>query len=343
VGLGLAVGVWVFVYTTEPHLWWALPFILGLSSKLTTDQWRTRRAKEAAAPEPGILDVVDLLREFGHSGSATRNLDRLLRSSRNLYLDGRPDPDVLPLFQSARGVFLDLTVPSLEQLLGALRRLSPAERPLEEEELNRLSENVAESCRRLEACGATPVEDQLQALAFVLDRLERTLVDTQHHVDLKISSPPLKVLDRVLEDRAADLAGVELQLHCERELRQVLVRLPVDRLQFILDNLVDNALHWMRGQPRQHLAIDVRERPSTLQLRVTDNGPGIPAERHERIFEAGVSGKDGAELGPTGGYGLYRSREILARFGGRLVVERSAPGEGSTFLLEVKKVEPEGR
>lgn|GEM_PF-2438125 len=343
VGLGLAVGAWVFFFTTEPHLWWALPIILGLSSKLTSDQLRSRRAKETAVPEPGILDVVDLLREFGHSGSATRNLDRLLRSARNLYLEGKPDPDVLALFQSVRGVFLDLTVPSLEQLLGALRRLNPAEWPLAEEELARLGETVAESCRRLEACGHPPAEDELQALAFVLDRLERALVDTQHRVDLRISSPPLKVLDRVLEDRSADLAGVELELHCERELRQVLVRLPVDRLQFILDNLVDNALHWMRGQPVQRLSIEVRERPSTLQLRVTDNGPGIPAERHERIFEAGVSGKEGAQQDRTGGYGLYRSREILARFGGRLVVERSAPGQGSTFLLEVKKVEPEGR
>lgn len=343
VGFGVAVGAWVYVATTEPHLWWALPLILGLSSKLTTDQLRSRRAKEEALPEPGILDVVDLLREFGHSGSATRNLDRLLRSARNLYLDGRPDPEVLPLFQSARGVFLDLTMPSLEQLLGALRRLGPAERPLAEEELGRLGETVAESCRRLEACASSPVEDELQALAFVLDRLERSLAATQHQVDLKISSSPLKVLDRVLEDRATDMAGVELHLQCDREVRQVLVRLPVDRLQFILDNLVDNALHWMRGQPRQSLGIEVRERPSTLQLRVTDNGPGIPADRHERIFEAGVSGKEDAATAAAGGYGLYRSREILARFGGRLVVERSEPGEGSTFLLEVKKVEPEGR
>lgn len=53
-----------------------------------------------------------------------------------------------------------------------------------------------------------------------------------------------------------------------------------------------------------------------------------------------AKGAGGGAPAGEGGYGLYRSREILARFGGRLVVERSAPGEGSTFLLEVKKVEP---
>jgi signal transduction histidine kinase len=342
VGLGVLVGAWVFLGTTEPHLWWALPIILGLSSKLTSDQLRSRREKERRAPEPGILDVVDLLRDFGHSGSATRNLDRLLRGARNLYLDGHPDPDVLQVFRSARGVFLDLTVPTLENLLAALRRLGPGERALGEEQLSRLQETVADASRRLGELSDPPPEDELRALAFVLDRLERALVDTQQRVDLCISSPPLKVLDRVLEDRAGDLAGVELELHCEREVRQVMVRLPVDRLQFILDNLVDNALHWMGGRPVQRLSIDVRERPSTLQLRVSDTGPGIPPEEHERIFGAGVSGKDeeSGTLDAGSGYGLYRSREILARFGGRLVVERSVVGEGSTFLLEVKKVEP---
>ncbi|MDP2360900.1 MAG: ATP-binding protein [bacterium] len=339
-GLGAAAGFIVRVATTEPHLWWALPLILGLSSYHTSDRIRARRAKTVESPEPGVLEVVDLLRDFGHSGSATRNLDRLLRSARNLYLEGRPDPEILGRYRTARGVFLDLTAPSLQQLMLALRRLPPAERPLAGSDQERLEGLVADAVRLLEGAGDPPAEAALVELAFNLDRLEQALAATQHGLDLRISSAPLKVLDRVLEDRAAELAGVELELRCEREVRQVLARLPVDKLQFILDNLVDNALHWMDGLPRRRLAIEVRERPSTLQLRVTDSGAGMTPERLARIFEAGVSGRAGGE---GRGYGLYRSREILARFGGALTVERSEPGQGSTFLLEIKKVEPEGR
>jgi signal transduction histidine kinase len=342
---GLLVGAWLFFNTTEPHLWWALPIILVLSSWQMTGHLRQRAARAAAAPEPGILEVVDLLRDFGHSGSATRNIDRLLRSARNLYLDGRPDQEVNGRFQTARGVYLDLTAPSLEHLLAALRRLPASECPLEPDEQERLADQVKGAARLLESCGDPPGEAPLQELAFTLDRLEQGLAAAQHRVDLRISSSPLRVLDRVLEDRAAELAGVELQMRCEREVRHVLARLPVDKLQFILDNLVDNALHWMREQPAPRLGIDVRERPATLQVRVSDNGAGIAADQRERIFAAGVSGKQRAGKGTEadGGYGLYRSREILARFGGRLVVEESAPGLGSTFLLEIKKVEPEGR
>jgi len=338
--LGLSVGVWVYIYTTEPLLWWALPIILLLSSKLTTDQILSRKTR-GKTPEPGLLDVVDLLRDFGHSGSSTRNLDRLLRSARNLYLDGMPDPEVLGRFQMARGVFLDLTAPSLDLLVQSLRRLNPGERPFQEAELERLATLVGDVTRLLATGGDPPPESAMEGLAFQLDQLERALAFTQHRVDLCISSAPLKVLDRVLEDRASEMAGVELILHCERETRHVLARLPVDKLQFVLDNLVDNALHWTREQGSRRLAIEVRERPSTLQIRVTDNGCGMPPEQHERIFDAGVSGR--AAGGAGHGYGLYRSREIMARFGGRIVVEHSAPGQGSTFLLECKKVEPEGR
>jgi signal transduction histidine kinase len=338
--LGVSVGVWVYFYTTEPLLWWALPVILGLSSKLTTDQLRSRQER-TQPPEPGLLDVVDLLRDFGHSGSSTRNLDRLLRSARNLYLDGEADLEVLGRFQMARGVFLDLTAPSLELLVQSLRRLNPTERPFQETELDRLGALVGDVTRLLASGGDPPLESAMQGLAFQLDQLEQALAFTQHRVDLCISSSPLKVLDRVLEDRASELAGVELELRCERETRQVLARLPVDKLQFVLDNLVDNALHWTKDQSTRRLAIEVRERPSTLQIRVTDNGCGMAPEQHERIFDAGVSGRESG--GTAHGYGLYRSREIMARFGGRIAVEHSAPGQGSTFLLECKKVEPEGR
>jgi signal transduction histidine kinase len=335
---GLAAGAWVRLNSEEPLLWWALPIIVFLTSRLVSQQLRERAQADSG---PGLLDLVDRFREFGHSGSATRNIDRLLRTSRNLYLDGRPDAEVLERYRSARGVFLELTRPSLEELLKAFRRLDPVENPVTPSELELFADLVREVGRRLDEAGDPPGLAALEELAFQLDRLEKTLGELEHRVDLQVSSAPLKVLDRVLDSRGAELAGVELALSCEREVRQVLARLPVDKLQFILDNLVDNALHWMRGQPRQRLEIEVAERPSLLQIRVRDSGPGVPAADRERIFEPGFSGRAAGSGG--GGYGLHRSRELLARFGGRLELEDGPPGSGASFLLEIKKVEPERR
>ncbi len=337
---GLAVGAWIFFTSDEPLLWWALPVIQVLSSRITSDQLKTLRKREnEPAGDSALTDLVDRFREFGHSGSSTRNIDRLLRSSRNLYLDGVPDPEINGRFQTSRGVFLDLTSPSLEGLHDSFKRLRAEDSPVTEAELEMYHDLIQEVDRLLESCGDPPEQVRLEELAFQLDRLEKMLGDLEHRVDLKISSSPLKVLDRVLEHRAPELSGVELSLKCERDTRQVLARLPVDKLQFILDNLVDNALYWMRGKDLQLLEIIVTERPSTLQLRVSDTGPGVPENKRDTIFQAGFSERDHGE-GGSGGYGLYRSRELLARYGGSLELEETGP-EGSTFLLEVKKVEAE--
>ncbi len=337
---GLAVGAWVFMTSDEPLLWWALPVIQVLSSRITSDQLKSLRNKSAEpAGESALTDLVDHFREFGHSGASTRNIDRLLRSSRNLYLDGVPDQEINGRFQTSRGVFLDLTSPSLEGLHDSFKRLRAEDNPVTEAELEMYHDLIVEVDRLLENCGNPPDQGRLEELAFQLDRLEKMLGDLEHRVDLKISSSPLKVLDRVLEHRAPELSGVELSLVCERDTRQVLARLPVDKLQFILDNLVDNALYWMRNKDLQRLEIIVTERPSTLQLRVKDTGPGVPENRRDTIFQAGFSERDHGE-GGSGGYGLFRSRELLARYGGSLELEETGP-EGSTFLLEVKKVEAE--
>jgi signal transduction histidine kinase len=342
---GIGTGIWIFQRTDEPLFYWALPVIMFVASRLTTDQMRIRREQAGASEEPEhpnpLLELVDLFREFGHSGTATRNLDRLLRSSRNLYIDDEPDDEINKRFQEARLVFLELTQSQLFEIHTSISRLGPDERmitPVEQELFGDQVNEVVDFLTRIED---PPRRDALEELSFHLDRLEKTIGMLEHRVELQISSSPLKVLDLVLKARSDDLGGMQLMVDCPRDLKQVLVRLPVDRLQFILDNLVDNAAHWMKDSNSALLKFEIRERPRHLQLRVCDTGPGIPEEERERIFQAGVTARNERQTG-VGGYGLYRSREILARFGGRLFVEESELGKGSTFLLEVKKVEPEG-
>jgi signal transduction histidine kinase len=341
---GSTTGVWVFISTDEPLLYWALPVIMVVASRLTTDQVRLHReSREEAKNEASnpLLDLVDLFREFGHSGLATRNLDRLLRSSRNLYIDDEPEPEINVRFQEARAVFVDLTMTQLLAIRKAFGRLSAEDRPITPIEQELFADQVNEVASLLKSMGNPPRQDKLEELAFHLDRLEKTLSELEHRVDLQISSSPLKVLDLVLLARSDSIAGLAMSIDCPRDLRQVLVRLPVDRLQFILDNLVDNAAYWMRKADPAELRIELRERPRHLQLRLSDTGPGIAEKDQERIFHAGVTERSEHASG-VGGYGLFRSREILARFGGQLLLEKSELGKGSTFLLEVKKVEPEG-
>ena len=107
-----------------------------------------------------------------------------------------------------------------------------------------------------------------------------------------------------------------------------------DRIQQILLNLLDNAVKY--GSEPVRVRVDSSD--GIVRVTVADAGPGIaPAER-ERIFEKFYRGDPQLTRAPGGtGLGLYISRELAQRMGGRLDLGAGA-GPGATFVLEL----PEG-
>jgi signal transduction histidine kinase len=104
------------------------------------------------------------------------------------------------------------------------------------------------------------------------------------------------------------------------------VRSDRDRLMQVLLNLLGNAVRYAPAGAG-HVDVRVRAEPGGVRVDVRDDGPGISAEHHQGIFEPFKRVGDT----PQGtGLGLFISRRIVERFGGRLWVE-SAPGVGSTF------------
>jgi two-component system sensor histidine kinase SenX3 len=101
-----------------------------------------------------------------------------------------------------------------------------------------------------------------------------------------------------------------------------------------MDNLVNNALIYSDPPATVAVAVTVRAAPGAVEIRVGDRGPGVPEGDRERIFERFVRGAGAGRAAGTG-LGLYVSRECARRMGGDLMLERSRPGEGSTFLLRL--------
>jgi two-component system, NtrC family, sensor histidine kinase HydH len=106
---------------------------------------------------------------------------------------------------------------------------------------------------------------------------------------------------------------------------------PIDEYYFsqAVENLLRNAREALRGQPDARIQLELERDGGFAAIHVTDNGPGIPADRLGTVFEPFVSTK-----GSGMGLGLPISREIAERHGGTLTV-RSEPGEGTTFTLRV--------
>jgi signal transduction histidine kinase len=106
-----------------------------------------------------------------------------------------------------------------------------------------------------------------------------------------------------------------------------------DRIQQVLVNLLDNAVKYAGGE------ITVRVEPANgvIRVSVADSGPGIPLADQQRIFEKFFRVDPNQTQSPGGtGLGLYISRELVQRMGGRLDV-RSEPGSGATFVVELPR------
>ena len=123
--------------------------------------------------------------------------------------------------------------------------------------------------------------------------------------------------------------GARLTLELPAQVRPL--RTDADRLMQVLMNLLGNAVKFVPspgGQVRLSLLADA----AGVTVRVQDNGPGVPREQRELIFERFRQG-DQAGSRPQGtGLGLPISRQIIERLGGRLWLEPDA-GQGACFAF----------
>ncbi|MFH0934088.1 MAG: PAS domain-containing protein, partial [Pseudomonadota bacterium] len=115
--------------------------------------------------------------------------------------------------------------------------------------------------------------------------------------------------------------------------RGAAVRADRTRLKQVLLNLLSNAIKYNRdgGSVRIEVQLEGRDR---LRIRVTDTGPGIPAERLSELFQPfNRLAAEHSDIEGTG-IGLTITRRIVEMMGGSVDVE-SEVGVGSTFWIEL--------
>ena len=95
------------------------------------------------------------------------------------------------------------------------------------------------------------------------------------------------------------------------------------RLSQVIVNLLDNAISF--SPPGGRVAVLVRRMGHEIQISVEDEGPGIPDENLERIFERFYTDRPQENFGQNSGLGLNISRQIAVAQGGRLWAENRPP------------------
>ncbi len=166
---------------------------------------------------------------------------------------------------------------------------------------------------------------------LVTDLLDLSRLDARRFpLDLSEVRPG-EVLDRAFDAMQAQAGARGLRFERGIDELPVLVT-DESRVQRIVGNLLDNAIHWT---PRGGIVrLEGRARPGGgFTATVSDSGPGIAAADRERIFEAFHSQEtpDGRR---GSGLGLAISRQLARALGGDVRLE-TRDGDGSRFILEV--------
>jgi signal transduction histidine kinase len=168
------------------------------------------------------------------------------------------------------------------------------------------------------------------AIALINDLLDLSRLDEDRlkpiiHV-VEPGSMATRAMVRVTP--AADLKKVTLQLTAAADLPDCAT--DASRVEQILVNLLGNAIKY--APTRSVVKIGITSREKCVVYRVEDDGPGVPANDLERIFDIYVTKVDEESRGL--GLGLPLSRRLARLLGGELRAI-SHPGRGGCFILEV--------
>ncbi|HEX7083125.1 MAG TPA: HAMP domain-containing sensor histidine kinase [Gaiellaceae bacterium] len=178
----------------------------------------------------------------------------------------------------------------------------------------------------LETASLQTVEAEAQRLErLVGDILDLAKLDTHRFTVMREEVDMGQLLDRAYETYRDEARRRSIEYEREVHDRPVILS-DGDRVLQIVGNLISNAFHATPDGGR--VGLELTQLDGTVRVAVEDSGPGIPAEKRERLFRPFVSESGG---GGTG-LGLAIAKELSVALGGRIEL-RSEVGVGSRFEL----------
>ncbi len=185
------------------------------------------------------------------------------------------------------------------------------------------------------------LEHFLRIIQRESDRLVRLLTDLLHLSQIESKDTQVILiptdLAEVIEDSIAVIngrakeKGVRVEVDIPEELP--LVMADSDMLRQVFINLMDNGVKYTPAGGIVRVYAGVIDNSTRVEVRVSDNGMGIPQEHLSRIFERfyRVDKARSRQMGGTG-LGLAIVKHIIERHGDKIIV-KSCEGEGTEFIF----------
>ena len=176
--------------------------------------------------------------------------------------------------------------------------------------------------------------EHIKSSAQRMDKLLADLLTYSRATRIESGPPPKvnasEVLTNVVTNLRGHLDGAEAVVTADP---LPVVQIHESSLALLFQNLLSNAVKY-RGPdaPRVHFA--AREQNGDYVFSILDNGIGIEGQYAEKIFELFTRLHAQTEY-PGSGLGLAICKRLVAHYGGKIWLERSEPGHGSTFCFSL--------
>jgi PAS domain S-box-containing protein len=181
----------------------------------------------------------------------------------------------------------------------------------------------------------------LERIGRAADKMNRLLEEllALSRVGRVVHAPEKVAFGSLVEEALELVAGRIHERHIDVQVAADLPVVTVDRIRIVevLQNLIDNAAKFTGDQNEPRILIGASSDGAETRCFVKDNGAGVEARHHQRIF--GLFDKLDPKSAGSGA-GLALAKRIVEIHGGRIWIESPGSGGGSTFWFTLK--DPDG-
>jgi len=143
------------------------------------------------------------------------------------------------------------------------------------------------------------------------------------------------VVEQELSQLGETASGRSLKLTYDKPANFPHLMLDETKTRQVIMNFVDNAIYYTPANG--HIAVKLIDKPTSVELRVEDDGIGVPKAEQSHLFTKFYRADNASKARPDGtGLGLFMAKKVIVAQGGSIIFE-SKENQGSTFGFHFNK------
>ncbi len=180
---------------------------------------------------------------------------------------------------------------------------------------------------------------ETDALMWLVQEMsDLAMIESGQAIVRMVNVPILELVDEAIEriEEQSQYKEISVVRHLPEKLNVLCDR---DLARRVLINLLHNAVKW--SPEGDAITVSAVSGVDEVTISVFDNGPGVPDDKVDRIFERFYQVDDSRSRGEGTGLGLAICRHIVEAHGGRIWAEGNSKGSGGRFLFTLLSGEDE--